>query len=134
MIIGIGCDIVEHRITEDLGWLSDNNTLRRIFSEKELELNKANKTNRFISGRFAAKEAVLKCLGTGMKDGISLADIEVLQTENGKPFILTKGEVGKIIIQLGIDQFHLSISHTSYCSIAFVIAESKDHNIKIMID
>jgi len=124
MIHGIGCDVVNHNLTQSLGWSSDRNKLRRIFSTKELELLQDQDSNRFFSGRFAVKEAVLKCLGTGMKDGISLTEIQVLQTKSGQPFIEIEGEVYKIAHQMGIASWHVSISHTTNSSTAFVIAES----------
>lgn len=125
MIIGVGCDIVEHNITEVLNWESDSNTLRRIFSQEEFVLYENQKNKNFIVGRFAAKEAVLKCLGTGMQDGISLTDIQILQLEGGKPIIKLQGEVKKISNDIGIESWHISISHSTNCSFAFVVAEGK---------
>ena len=126
MIIGIGCDVVDHKTTQSLDWPSNLFIMRRIFSVKELELFQNHKTDRFISGRFAAKEAVLKCLGTGMKDGIALTDIQVLQNGAGKPVIHIEGEVKKLAQQLGIVYWHISISHTTYSSTAFVVAENEN--------
>ena len=125
MIIGIGCDVVEHDITVNLGWTSNSRTLQRVFSSKELKLYEVNKTDKFLSGRFAAKEAILKCLGTGMKDGIALNDIQILQTHQGGPFILLKGQVKKIAEQKGIDTWHISISHSLSTSFSFVVAEKR---------
>ena len=96
MIIGVGCDIAEHDITEALNWQSDSNILKRVFSQAELTLYENQKNKEFLVGRFAAKEAVLKCLGTGMQDGISLTDVQILQRESGKPIIEVQGEVKKI--------------------------------------
>jgi len=127
MIVGIGCDVVDHNITQSLGWASNLRRMQRIFSEKELELIQVYKTDRFISGRFAGKEAVLKCLSTGMRDDISLTDIQVLQTEAGKPVIQIDGEVKRIAQELGIVTWHISISHTANNSTAFVIAESENY-------
>lgn len=124
MIVGIGCDIVEHKLTRKLGWSSNIHTLQRILGQKELELYSFKKSVRFISGRFAAKEAVLKCLGTGMKDGIALTDILILQTQTGQPVIHTQGEVQRIAQNLGILYWHISITHTESSSIAFVVCES----------
>ena len=123
MIIGIGCDIVEHNTTKLLKWESDSNLLHRIFSTKELELYNIQKKTEFIAGRFAAKEAVLKCLGTGMRDGISLPDIQILRLENGKPIVKLGGDVKEISDKLGIGSWHISITHTTNYSYAFVIAE-----------
>lgn len=123
MIIGIGCDIVEHSITQELKWDSDPEMLHRFFSRSELELYSKNKTVKFISGRFAVKEAVLKCIGTGMRDGISLTEINVLQEKTGAPKIILVGEVNKIAEEKGINLWHVTITHSPSYSCAFVIAE-----------
>ena len=102
MIIGLGCDIVEHSNFEKLAWLNDDNTLRR----------------------FAAKEAVLKCLGTGMEDGISLKNIEIIKSQTGLPQVSLSGKVMKISTSKKITSWHISISHTTSTSAVFVIAES----------
>lgn len=123
MIIGIGCDIVEHRMTKKLKWNSDTELLKRILSPKELELYYNNQTVKFISGRFAVKEAVIKCLGTGMQDEISLADIQILKGKTGKPELELMGEVKKISNDSGISLWHVSITHSTSYSLGFVIAE-----------
>lgn len=123
MIVGIGCDMVDHLVTKKLEWSSNAHVQKRIFSIKELELSHGQKTDRFFSGRFAAKEAVLKCLGTGMRDGIVLTDIQILQTNAGQPYIQVEGEVKNIAEQMGVVGWHVTISHTSGTSVAFVIAE-----------
>lgn len=126
MIIGIGYDAVEHSITEKFKWNSDIELLHRIFSQKELELYCSNKTVNFLSGRFAAKEAVLKCLGTGMHDGISLTDISILREQGGKPEIVLINEVKRISDKLGVNSWHISITHSTTNSFAFVIAERRE--------
>lgn len=123
MIVGIGDDIVEHKVSKRLGWRNDQSILKRIFSPREIDLYLPTKNIRFLSGRFAAKEAILKCLGTGMQDGIALPDIQILPSESGKPIIELSGEVKKIAEAMGITHWHISISHSSTCSIARVIAE-----------
>lgn len=126
MIIGIGCDIVEHKITKTIDWANNLANLSRVFSAHELRFYHIDKTDRFISGRFAAKEAVLKCLGTGMRDGIALTDIHILRDEFGKPIIQIEGEVKKLALQLGVAYWHISITHTSDSSTALVIAECQN--------
>lgn len=124
MIIGIGCDIVDHDLTLKLKWDS-NGTLQRIFSKREFLIYDIKKEIKFVAGRFAVKEAVLKCIGTGMIDGIALSEIEILQLKNGKPKLKLTGKVKKLSDQLGIDTWFVSISHTTTTSIAMVIAESR---------
>ena len=124
MIVGVGCDIVDHLMTIKLEWSTNMRIQKRIFSIKEIELSQDKKAHRFFSGRFAAKEAVVKCLGTGMRDGIALTDVQILQTNVGQPYIQLEGEVKNIAEQMGIFRWHVSISHTDHSSYAFVIAEN----------
>ncbi|MBL7718316.1 MAG: holo-ACP synthase [Flavipsychrobacter sp.] len=110
-------------MTKQLDWENDTDILKRVFSNSELQHDNIPSKIAFLSGRFAAKEAVLKCLGTGMQDGISLTDIQVLQTQHGKPTIELSGEVKKLADELGINSWHISITHSETNSIAFVISE-----------
>ena len=123
MIVGIGCDIVEHEMTKILNWESKISALSRIFSAGELGLCPPDKKLSFLSGRFAAKEAILKCLGTGMQDGIAFTDIQILQLLNGKPQIELLGEIKKISDSLGVNCWHISISHSANYSFAVATAE-----------
>ncbi|WP_298508119.1 holo-ACP synthase [uncultured Kordia sp.] len=124
MIIGIGCDVTDFKIAKELNWEKDEKFLIRVFSPREIESYKNQNRLSYLTGRFAVKEAVLKCLGTGMHDGISLNNIEILQSEFGKPKIELKGEIRNISQGLGINKWHISISHSTTCSIAYVIAEN----------
>lgn len=123
MIVGIGCDIVEHETTKSLKWDSKLAAQKRVFSSKEIDLSQVKQKIEFLSGRFAAKEAILKCLGTGMDDGIALTDVQVLQLDSGAPTIKLNGKTKSIAEGLGINVWHISITHSAMHSIAFVIAE-----------
>ncbi len=125
MVFGTGCDIVEHNEIINLNWGSDIFIQKRIFTNKELQIYSEKNRISFLAGRFAAKEAVLKCLGLGMQDGIALTDIQVLQTKRGKPLIELFNETKRIADELQINFWHISITHGSNYSIAFVIAENK---------
>jgi holo-[acyl-carrier-protein] synthase len=125
MIIGIGTDIVEHAQNaklltfDELGRFPD-----RILSENEASIYKQKPTIAFISGRFAAKEAVLKALGIGMYDSISLKNIEIKTTKHGKPTVALSGEIKIVAEDMNVKKWHLSISHSENFSIAIAIAES----------
>ena len=98
--------------------------IQRIFTQLELSLlTEINKT-KFLSGRYAAKEAVLKSIGTGIEDGFSLKEIEILKDDSGRPQVKITGNLKLIIERLKITNWHISITHTETSSIAFVIAES----------
>lgn len=126
MIIGIGCDIVEHEMTKKLNWETDQTALERIFSPKELNIFSEKKGIRFLAGRFAVKEAVLKCLGTGMYDGLSLLDIQTHEGELGKPELEITGEIKELSDRLGINLWYISISHSQMFSFAVAIAERRE--------
>lgn len=125
MIVGIGCDMVDHSMSRWLSWDTDEEVLHRIFSQSELNIYQAHKSIAFLAGRFAAKEAVLKCLGTGMLDGMSMVDIQILKNTSGLPTITLEGSLQHYAEELGIDVWHVSISHSTNSSIAYVIAEHK---------
>jgi holo-[acyl-carrier protein] synthase len=75
------------------------------------------------AARYAAKEAVLKALGTGWRDGLAFSDIEILNDELGKPQVFLHGKVKDFIDHQQIKQISLSLSHTSEIAIAFAILE-----------
>ena len=89
-ILGIGVDIVENsRIKKSL---KNNQFINRIFTSSEILLGKKIKNKvAYYSKRFAAKEALSKALGTGIRKGINFKDIEIFNKKNGKPFIKLKG-------------------------------------------
>ena len=125
MILGIGSDIVQHdKNSKLLSWDTDSNFAQRILSDQELAIfyNHHSKDN-FIAGRFAAKEAVLKCLATGMKDGISLKDIDIANSESGQPNVQLSGEVKRLCENVGINKWYITISHSEDFTVAFAIAE-----------
>lgn len=83
----------------------------------------AKRTAEHAAARFAAKEAALKCLGTGWRDGIAWTDLEVRREPSGRPTLRVTGEAACVAAQLGIARWHISLSHTADLAIASVIAE-----------
>ncbi|HWB55233.1 MAG TPA: holo-ACP synthase [Tepidisphaeraceae bacterium] len=130
MIVGHGIDIVEtHRLRELLDRHGDR-FLNRVFTEAEQNYCRRN-PKRFVehlAGRFAAKEAVLKALGTGWSNGISWTDIEISPSPAGQPKLKLSGVGAEIASRLGISDWQLSISHISTHATASAIAmkESED--------
>lgn len=122
MIIGIGTDIIEINRIESIV-KKNGKFLEKNFTSKELEFfSKKKIPYESIAGNFAAKEAVSKAFGTGIR-GFSLKDIEVLRDELGKPLINLSSKVKSI---LGLDNIivHISISHDRSKAIAFVVIEN----------
>ncbi|XVJ58748.1 MAG: holo-ACP synthase [Tepidisphaera sp.] len=75
------------------------------------------------AARFAAKEAAMKCLGTGWRDGIAWTDFEVVRDPAGRPSLVVSGEAARVAAQLGVSRWHVSLSHTSENAVASVIAD-----------
>jgi len=99
--------------------------LRRVYTAKEREYCERfrNKYERY-AGRFAAKEATMKALGTGWRRGVRWVDCEVIPEGSGRPTLALGGEAGKIAQQLGVKHIALSITHTATQALAQVIFES----------
>lgn len=122
-IIGIGTDITEcARIARMLEKHPEHFT-RRVFTEIELDYC-ARRNNRVehFTGRWAAKEAVLKALGTGWITGITWRDVEVVNEAGGKPTIRLFGGALAAADRRGIDDVQISISHCPSHAVAFAVA------------
>ncbi len=97
--------------------------LDRVFTARE-QSDAEKITNRVekLAGRFAAKEAVLKLIGTGWRGKIAWTDIEIVNNPAGQPIVRTSGEVKRIADEAGIEQITLSITHTANFAIASAVA------------
>src|SRR5215470_7519738 len=96
--------------------------LRRVFTAAERNYCEQfkNKYERY-AGRFAAKEAAMKALGTGWRRGVRWVDFEVMRETGGRPTIALHGEAAKIASQIGVQRASLSITHTESQALAHVI-------------
>jgi holo-[acyl-carrier protein] synthase len=112
-IVGHGIDIVETARIKHMHEEHGQRFLDRVFTANEQKYCAANPRRYFehLAGRFAAKEAVLKVLGTGWRGGIAWTDIEILPEPSGQPRITLTGESLRIAEQIGICRWHVSISH-----------------------
>ena len=126
-ILGIGVDIIKNeRIKSSI---KNNNFIKRTFSSKEIAISKklSNRTN-YFSKRFAAKEAFVKSLGSGFRNGLNFKDIEILNDDNGKPFYLKTKKISAIINKIfKVKKYNLflSISDEKDYSIAFTMLQTK---------
>jgi len=125
LIIGMGVDIAEVQRIQGAIERHGEVFLRRIYTSKEREYCEKfkNKYERY-AGRFAAKEAAMKALGTGWRRGVRWVDLEVVREASGRPTLELGGEAGKIAKQLGVKNIALSITHTAAQALAQVIFES----------
>jgi holo-[acyl-carrier protein] synthase len=118
----IGVDIIEvSRIASALSRWGER-FLHRIYTVSELEAYSERLLS--LAARFAAKEAVMKALGTGRR-GIAWREIEVLRLPGGRPSVHLHGKAEEKARSLGIERFSISLSHTSSHAIAFVLGMGK---------
>ena len=97
-IFGIGTDIINIKRMEHLLKKHGLSFKNRIFSKKEIAYcEKKRNSSAFYAKRFAAKEAFSKALGTGIRKGVNLKNIEVSNNVHGKPFILLKGNLANYL-------------------------------------
>ncbi len=122
-IIGHGIDIVETARVAKMLDDHEERFLRRCFTQGEQAYVAVNPARRVehLAGRFAAKEAILKVLGTGWSSGIAWTDAEVVREASGKPTVLLHGRCAEVAAELGITEWHLSISHTGSYATASAI-------------
>ncbi|MEX2219030.1 MAG: holo-ACP synthase [Phycisphaerales bacterium] len=122
-IIGHGIDLVEvARIAEMLDAHAER-FLERCFTPREAAYaGDGRRRVEHLAARFAAKEAVLKALGTGLRDGMSWTEIEVVALPSGQPGLSITGRVGEVAAQRGITDWSLSLSHTERYAVASAIA------------
>lgn len=121
-ILGHGIDLMPvERLQRSIDEHGDR-FLQRVFTPAELASNAAHARRvEHLTGRFAAKEAVLKALGTGWSGGIAWTDVEILAT-GGPPAVALHNEAARHAASRGIASWHLSISHAAGLAIASAIA------------
>jgi len=125
MIVGLGLDIAEIDRIETAIRRHGEPFLERLFTPAEVSYCEQHK-NRFerYAGRFAAKEAAMKALGTGWTRGVRWRDIEVTRESSGKPTLHLAGAARKIADGLGVQNISLTITHSGNLALAHVIFES----------
>jgi holo-[acyl-carrier protein] synthase len=122
-IIGHGIDIVSIDQIEKLLGRQGGHFENRCFTA--VERNEANLNSdriQYFAGRFAAKEAVIKALGTGWSQGIAWTDIEIRRLPSGKPEVVLHAKCKEIALEQGVSKLLLSISHADSYATASVIA------------
>lgn len=122
MILGVGCDIIEiERIARAI---KSESFIRRVFTAEEAAYcqRRGQQAAASFAARFAAKEAVLKALGTGLREG-SLQEIAVDNDGLGKPLVQLSGHFAMLAKQLGVKNIQISLSHSRELATAYVIME-----------
>lgn len=122
-IVGIGSDIVEclriGRMIEQHGELF----LTRVYSEREIRYCQGRKhATEHFAGRWAAKEAILKCLGTGWRRGLCWTDMEIRNEPGGKPMVFMRGGARDQAEAMSISDILITISHCRAYATAYAVA------------
>ena len=121
MIVGIGVDAVEiDRFRRSLERTPSMKT--RLFTHEELEyVEPHDDPTASLAARFAAREAVMKAMGVGL-GAFEFHDVWVQRADSGRPTLVVTGRAEQIANELGVTDWHLSITHTDTTAIAYVIA------------
>jgi holo-[acyl-carrier protein] synthase len=125
VIVGLGVDISEVDRMEAAIARHGHRFLKRVFTPAEIAYceRHRNRAERY-AGRFAAKEAAMKALGTGWSRGVRWVDIEVTRLASGQPTLTLHGATREIAEKLGMRRASLSITHSGNTALAEVIFES----------
>ena len=122
-IVAHGIDLVDFPRIEEMVKRHGERFINRIFTAAEQAYSQASKNGiEKLAGRFAAKEAILKLMGTGWRGKIAWTDVEIVNTPTGQPEVKLSGEVEKIAAKLGIKHISVSITHTANFAIASAVA------------
>jgi len=127
-IIAHGIDLVDCPRIEEMVNRHGRRFIDRIFTPREQAYAAANKnsTEKF-AGRFAAKEAILKLMGTGWRGKIAWTDIEVINNPAGQPEVTLSGEVERLAAKMKIKHVSVSITHTANFAIASAVALAENN-------
>jgi holo-[acyl-carrier protein] synthase len=130
-IFGIGTDIIEclriAQMIERHGELFIN----RVYTKHEIQYCQSRKlATQHFAGRWAAKEAILKALGTGWRRGISWRDMEIRNEPGGRPTVALRGGARDVVEQLGITEMLISISHCRSHATAYALAHGAEPKIE----
>ena len=121
-VVGLGTDIIECDRIAAMQDKHGDEFLRRVFTDREIAYCGDRKmSDLHYAGRWAAKEAVLKVLGTGWAKGIQWTDVEVVNLASGAPLVVLSNRALEIANEQGINQVRVSISHCKAYATAFAI-------------
>ena len=130
-MISSGVDIVSRERIEKAIEKHEEAFLQRVCSEGEIALYKAignpSRKVEFLSGRFAAKEAVAKALGTGLgTEGVAMTDLQIQKKESGAPEVILTGKAKEVYIRQKGRSISVSISHDAGMAVAFCCIEKEE--------
>ena len=122
-ILGIGTDIIECLRIAQMIERHGERFVSRVFTPLEIEYCASRRAaTQHYAGRWAAKEAIMKALGTGWVRGVNWTDIEIRNEPGGKPTTAFRGGVRDLVASIGLTDVMLSISHCRTHAVAYAIA------------
>jgi holo-[acyl-carrier protein] synthase len=125
MIVGLGIDRVQISRMEKLLKRHAERAAKRLFTAEERAVcERRARPAECFAARFAAKEAFLKAIGTGLSDGIRWCDVEVVVTETGGPRLIASGPAEARLGEIGGARTHVSFSHEGGAAVAVVLIET----------
>ena len=124
-VLGIGVDVIKNKRVKSL--INNRRFISRTFSKNEIKFSKKilKKIN-YFSKRFAAKEALVKALGTGFRNNLCFRDISILNDKKGKPYFLFNKKIKDILkkkYKLNSFKAHLSLSDEKKHSVSYVVLQ-----------
>ncbi len=126
MIVGLGVDICSVRRMAQVTERHGQRFLDRVLSSREQTALSTHRVSpERVAARFAAKEALMKALGTGRSDGVGFLDIHVLNHQSGQPLIDLTGRAAEVAAALGVQHVHVSMSHEREHAVAVVVLEGE---------
>lgn len=131
MAAGIGVDMLEIARMERV-MKKRPSFLTRVFTDEERAYcDSFARPAEHYAARFAAREAVLKALGTGFSQGIGVKDVSVRNDESGRPFAVLTGRAKEIAAEKGVQEIALSLSHTQEVAVANAVAVTEESRPKV---
>jgi holo-[acyl-carrier protein] synthase len=122
MIFGIGVDVLEtRRIAETLERFGARFIEHLLMPAEQEQLKKTARPERFVAMRFAAKEAIVKALGTGFSHGIWIRDVGVVQNSWGKPEVVYSQRGERVRVGLGVGEGHVTLTDEAGLVVAVAV-------------
>ena len=122
MIFGIGVDVLAvRRIRETLERFGTHFIERLLLPEEQAQLAKTQRRERFIAMRFAAKEAIVKAMGTGFSHGVWIRDVGVVQNAWGKPEVVFSERGDRVRKGLGVGEGHVTLTDEAGLVVAVAV-------------
>ena len=125
MIFGIGDDVLEAaRVKRLFEMYGEHFVDRLLLPQERAQLGKTKRTERFLAMRFAAKEAIVKAMGTGFAHGVWIRDVGVVQNAWGRPEVIYSARGEKVRKKLGVGKGYITLTDEAGLIVAVAVLET----------